>query len=88
LIQYSWCALKQIYNSKPQSYHTNTLLRSLGKIIQAALRDVSQAIKMHCFTAWLHFEGVWESFTGLHSSGFLTRGVISELGILKRSGLV
>lgn len=79
--------LKCVCISKPQSYHINTLLHSLGKIIQAALRNVSYAIKMHRFTARLHFEGVWESFTVLHSSGFLTRGIIPELGIFKYSQL-
>lgn len=78
-IQYIWYTLKHAHNSKPRSHHINTLLHSLGKADEAALWDVSHAIKMHCFTAWLHFEGAWESFTVLRSSGFLTRVIISEL---------
>lgn len=55
------------------------------KIIQA-LSNASHTMEMHCFTAWLHMQGVWGGFTVLALSGFLTRGVISELGIFKHSG--
>lgn len=54
------------------------------KIIQA-LRNASHSMEMHCFTAWLHMQGVWGGFTVLALSEFLTRGVISELGISKHS---
>lgn len=59
-----------------------TLCCTLWKKIIQALSNASHTMEMH----WLHMQGVWGGFTVLALSGFLTRGVISELGIFKHSG--
>lgn len=59
-----------------------TLCCTLWEKIIQALSNASHTMEMH----WLHMQGVWGGFTVLALSGFLTRDVISELGIFKHSG--